>query len=634
MNLQGIKKRIAKILVYTITSIIFLLISSFLILQLPGVQRALARQYLHGFSQVIGFKTTFSSIRFSWFDRLVLDDVLIQDHGNNDMIGVKRLMVNYKFSSLFQGKNVNIDAVYIDSARVYFTKITGLDSVTRLNINEFIKQINEQYGSAGKGGKTVQINIGEAIVNNSRFAYDNTGRDSLAGFDYNHFAISISDAQLQNFVALGDTVQFDVNSLAAADQKTNLEIKQLSTFFRISQKAMEFRGVNLKAGQSTITDTVIFNYNSQDDLSDFVNKVKIHAHLDNTIINPGDLSLFAPAMKRFQLPLTVNGLVNGRVNNFKFKNMELRAGNTLLQGSVDMNGLPDFNETFIVLHLKNSRIDFNNISFILDERITERLTPLGVLSLNGQFLGYPTDFVAKGDFSNTFGRIVSDINLKVNEESFERSSYNGQISLINFNLGQYMNDTVMYQKVNLDGRISGSGFTRSTANFNLVSSIKSIGLKGYDYKNIVTDARFSSQFFNGQLKVNDPNLQVQAKGSIDLRNNLDLIKIQATLDTVNLHNLNLAGQKLFVHAAVDVNMRGFKLDSLSGNASVQGLKLNYNNEWLTLDDITVHATRDKSQREIRIESDVIDARAAGDFYFSNLYRDIQVLLEEFYLNIK
>src|SRR5688572_11628034 len=200
MNLQGIKKRIAKILVYSITSIIFLLISSFLILQLPGVQRALARQYLSGFSQIVGFKTTITSIRFSWFDRLVLDGVVIRDGEQNEMIGVKQLMVNYKFSSLFQGNHLNIDAVYIDSARVFFTKIAGLDSVTRLNINEFIKQVNAQYGARGKGGKKLQINIGEAIVSNSRFAYDNKGRDSLSGFDYQHFAVDISEAQLQNFM--------------------------------------------------------------------------------------------------------------------------------------------------------------------------------------------------------------------------------------------------------------------------------------------------------------------------------------------------------------------------------------------------------------------------------------------------
>lgn len=634
MNLQGIKKRFAKILVYTITSIIFLLVSSFLILQLPGVQRALAKQYLSGFSQVLGFKTTITSIRFSWFDRLVLDGVVIEDTEHNEMIGVKRLMINYKFSTLFQGSHLNVDAVYVDSARVFFTKVNGLDSVTRLNINEFINQINQQYGGSGKGGKAMQINIGEAIVRNSRFSYDNTGKDSLRRFDYNHFSLNIDEAQLQNFMALGDTVQFGVNSMSVEDQKTKFSIKQLNTFFRISQKSMEFTGLNLHAGNSILTDTVVFNYESQADLNDFVNNVKIHGHFKNTIIDPRDLALFAPGVERLQLPVKLQGTVKGRVNNFRYNDMVIETGNTLLNGSVSMDGLPDFNETFIVLHLKKSRIDFDDLSSILDQQVLQRLTPLGTLSLNGQFLGYPTDFVANGDFSNNLGRIISDINLKVNEKSFEQSSYKGQISMIDFDLGRYMNDTLLFQKVNMSGRISGSGFTKNTANFNLVSSIKSIGLKGYNYKDIYTDARFSSQFFNGTLKVNDPNMKLSAKGSIDLRNNLDQIKIQATLDSVHLDRVKLMKDKLFIHTAVDVDMKGFTLDSLSGEAKVSGLKLNYKNQWLELNNITLHATRNDKQRELRLQSGVVDAKAEGDFYFSSLFSDIQRLLNEFYLSIK
>ena len=495
MNLQGIKKRIVKILVYSVTSILFLLISSFLILQLPGVQRIMAKQFLNSFSQIVGFKATITSIRFSWFDRLVLDGVVIEDPEHNEMIGVKRLMVNYKISILFQDNNLNLDAIYVDSARVFFTKVGKSNTQKNLNINEFIKQINKQYSSSEKGGRAPKINIGEAIVTNSRFAYDNTGRDSLSGFDYNHFALDIREAQLQNFVAQGDTVQFDVNTLAAEDQKTKLGIKQLSTFFHISQKSLEFRGINLKIGQSTISDTVIFNYESQVDLDDFVNKVKVKAHLHNTVIHPNDLALFAPAAKRLNLPISLNGSVIGRGNNFSFTKMEIKTGNTLLQGSVDMEGLPDFNETFIVLQLKNSKIDFGDLSFLFNDNTSKRLTPLGNLFLNGEFLGYPTDFVAKGDFSNDLGRIASDINLKVNEDSLELSAYKGQISMVNFNLGRYLNDTLLYQKINLDGRISGSGFAQSTANFTLVSTIKSIGINGHNYKNITTDARFSSQFF-------------------------------------------------------------------------------------------------------------------------------------------
>ena len=635
MNLQGIKKRLVKILVYTVTSIIFLLVSSFLILQLPGVQRALAKQYLSGFSQVIGFKTTFTSIRFSWFDRLVLDNVVIEDTEHNEMIGVKRIMINYKFSNLLQDESLNIDAVYIDSARVFLTKIGGLDSTSRLNINEFIKQINEQYGSETKGpGKARKINIGEAIVTNSRFAYDNTGRDSLRGFDYNHFTLDIDEAQLQNFIALGDTVEFAVNTLTAYDQKTNFGINQLTTFFRISQKSMEFRGVNLKAGRSTITDTIIFNYDSQADLNDFVNKVSIHAHLNKTLVHPADLALFAPAARRFPLPITISGDFRGRVNNFKFNDMELQTGNSYLQGSVDMDGLPDFNETFIITHLKNSRIDFNDLGFLFNERISSRLTPLGRLSLNAQFLGYPTDFVANGDFSNNLGRLITDINLKINEEVFERSTYKGKLSMIDFNLGQYLNDTITYQKVNLNGQISGTGFTSSTANLSLISTIQSIGIKGYNYRNIVTDARLSSQFFSGDLKINDPNMKVSMKGSIDLRNNLNAIKIQALLDTVNLDQVNIAGRKLSLHAGIDINMKGLALDSLSGEARIRDLKLNYNNEWLSLNRLTLNAERNNRQRELILESDIVDAKAEGDFYFSSLFRDIQVLIKEFYLNIK
>lgn len=635
MNLQGIKNRVVKILVYTITTILFLLIYSFLILQLPVVQNALANQFLNNFSQVIGFKTTIKDIRFSWFDRLELEGIVIKDAEQNEMFAIKQLMVNYKIANLFQDNYINLDAVYINNAQVFFTKIDDFDSTQNLNINVFINQINRQYGGGGGGGKARQINIGEAIINSSNFSYDNTGRDSLAGFDYNHFSLAIEEAALQNFLALGDTVQFDVNSLQAVDEKTKFGINQLSTFFRISQKSLEFRGINLQAGQSTISDTLVFNYQSQADLSDFVTKVKINAHLNNnTVIHPTDLALFAPAAQLLKSPISINGNFTGRINNFRFNDMELRTGSTLLHGSVSMDGLPDFNETFILLNLKNSRIHFGDLAFLFNEDTSKRLLPLGNLSLNGQFLGYTTDFVAKGDFSNHLGRITSDINLKINESSIEKSTYRGQISMVDFDLGHYFNDTLTYQKVSMDGKISGSGFTQRTANFELVSKIKSIGIKGYNYKNISTDARFSSQFFSGDVRIDDPNVQIQARGSIDLRDNANRIKIQATLDTVNLDKINLSRKKLFLHAYVDIDMKGLHLDSLSGNALIAKLAMSYENEWLSVNNIALDATRDEKQRSLSLKTDIIDAHAEGNFYFSSLFRDIRIVLNEFYLNIK
>lgn len=634
MNLQGIKKRIVKVLAYTTASVLFLLISSLLILQLPAVQRALANRYLRGFSQIVGFKTTIQNINFSWFDRLELAGVRVEDTEHNKMFDIGHISLNYKFSNLVQGTNINLDAIYIDSARVFFTKIVEHDTVRNLNINVFINQINKQYSSGKKSGGSSKINIGEAVIEKSQFTYDNTGRDSLTGFDYNHFSLKIDEAQLRNFMALGDTVEFNVNTLVAQDQKTKFGIRNLSSFFRISQKALEFRDVHLQAGESVISDTLVFNYQSQADLSDFVNKVNIQAHFDKTVIHPADLALFAPAARRLTVPLTLSGNFKGSVSDFRLKDMEIQSGNTLLVGSIDMEGLPDLKETFIQLSLKNSRVSFSDLSFLFSESTLNRLTPLGTLSMNAEFLGYPTDFVAKGNFSNRLGLISSDINLKINEEAFDKSSYKGQISLTNFDLGTYLADTVNFQKLNLDGRISGSGFTRSTANFNLVGNIRSVGIKKYDYKNITTDARLASQFFSGALKINDPNVQVNAKGSIDLRDNKNLINVTARIDTLNFHKINISRDKLFLQGDVDIHMQGLTLDSLVGTADLKKLTLNYKDQWLRQDSISITTTRTRDQRSMRFQSEVIDAKAEGDFYFSALFRDIPMLVNEFALNIR
>lgn len=634
MNLQGIKKRIVKVLAYTTASVLFLLISSLLILQLPGVQRALANRYLRGFSQVVGFKTTIKNINFSWFDRLELDGVLVEDTEHNKMFEISHLSLNYDLSNLIQGANINLDAIYVDSARVYFTRIIDHDTVRNLNINVFIDHINKQYSSGKSGGGNSRINIGEAVIETSQFTLDNTGEDSLSGFDYNHFSVRVDEAQLKNFMALGDTVEFNVNTLVAQDQKTKFGIKNLSSFFRISQKALEFRGINLQAGKSTISDTIVFKYNSQADLSDFVNKVNVEAHFNKTIIHPSDLALFAPAARRLDLPLLISGTMRGSLSDFRFTDMEIKSGSTVLQGSIDMEGLPDLSETFIQLSLRNSRVNFNDISFLFSDLTLKRLTPLGTLSLNGEFLGYPTDFVAKGSFSNRLGMISSDINLKINEDAFEKSSYKGQISLTDFDLGTYLNDTTNFQKINLDGRISGSGFSRQTANFNLVGNVRSVGIKKYNYKNITTDARFASQFFSGALKINDPNVQVVAKGSVDLRDNKNLINVEAKIDTLNLHTINLTREKLFIQAQVELNMQGLTLDSLVGTANLKDLTLNYKDQWLKQDSISITTTRDNKQRSMHFQSEVIDAKAEGDFYYSELFRDIPDLVYEFVLNIR
>ena len=636
MNLQVIKNRIAKILAYSVTAILFFFISAFLILQMPPVQNYFISKFLKNFTTVTGFATTVGGFRMLWFDRLELERVAVIDPEGNKMISARTILINFKLSQLFEKKNVNIDGVYLDSAHVLLTKVLEPDSLRDLNINVFIANINAHYGGSGRGGGSPpKINIGEAFINQSQFSYINQDRDTVPkGFDYNHFSLSVDEGQLNSFVIIGDTTEFNVSTLIAEDLKTKFKVNQLSTFFRHCQTSMEFIGLQVHAGESVISDTVIFKFNGNRELNEFVDKVRIHANLRNTTIYPKDLEFFAPGVARIEQAIKLEGVFNGRVNKFKYTDMKIDVGNTHLMGSIDMDGLPNINETFMIIDLKNSDVDPNDLAFLFNENTLKRLLPMGRMELDGQFLGYPNDFVANGKFSGILGDIKSDINFKVNEKDFDRSMYSGHLSLSNFDLGRYLNDTVLFHKVSMDGQVIGSGLTKHTADFRLDGHVYSVGLNGYNYRNIVTNARLTAEQFSGMIDIDDPNLQIKAVGSIDLREGKNLVNIDASLDTANFHRLKLTKDSLFLHADFVANIKGLSLDSLEGTADFQNFQINYIKESLHLDSIHLYAERHDKERVVVLETPLADAEISGVYLLTDLYKNIRTLAHEISLNVK
>lgn len=633
MNLQ-VRNRIRKVLAYTFTGLAFLVISAFLALQIPAVQEYFIKQYLNKFSAAIGFTTTIESFQLLWFDRLELTGVKIFDPENNKMIAAESVRVNFELSQLVEERDVNIDGVHIDQAAVLVTKIRETDTSRNLNINVFIDRINERFGGSGSGKQPI-INIGEAFLENSAFAYINQDVDSVKkGFNYNQFLVRIDEAQLHNFLILGDTTQFNVKTLVAHDEVTKFPIRQLSTFFRLSQRSMEFLDLNLHAGESTITDSVLFTFNRQRDLDDFIEKVNIDASFRNTFIQPEDLALFVPEAAILNRPISLSGRIKGRINNFGFTDMQLAMGNTSIRGSVDMEGLPDIGETFIVLRLKNSVLDFNDLSFVVKDQIIRRLTPMGRVSLDGEFVGYTTDFVANGNFAGNLGRIRSDINFKVNEENFDRSQYSGKLTLQDFKLGVYLGDTVNFQEVDLSGNVKGSGLTTSTADFVLNGKVNAIGIRKYPYRNITTNARFSSQLFNGYVKINDPNLQMEARGTVNLRENQEAIKVKANLDTIRLKELGFTNEHLVFHSQLDIDTKGLHIDSLTGNANLSDFFVAYRDNALQLKDIHLLSTRSGEERNLSVKTNLVSAEINGNYLVSNFTKDIQTLVREIRLNIQ
>ena len=640
MKWQVIKIRVLqwlkRIVLYGLFGILVFFVVAYSILQIPAVQKSLVSRIVGGFSKISGFDVHFDRFYLLWYDRLEITGLTITDPKQNAMIQADKLFINFRISSLLDNQDINFDALSLQGGSVYLVTLLDSDSTKQLNIDIFIAEINKQFASGGsKGGRSPKINIGEVLVEQSQFSYNVTDKDSIRnGFDFNHFRLAVDEGNLNNFKVIGDTIEFNVESLQIKDEKTKLHVTELSTFFRISQLSMEFLGLNLNANQSHVSDTIILRFQSQKDLSDLNNKVNITAILKDTKLYPEDVGLFTSGLETWNGPILLNGRFKGKINHFTFRPMEIVMGSSRITGSLEMEGLPNVNETFINARLSPSVIYPQDFAFLFPQAVNNNIKPFTKVHLKGNFLGFINDFVANGDFDTRFGQIQSDINYKILEDNIGQSSYSGQLKLTNFELGQFLNDTSNFQKVTLDGRIKGKGFTEEAADFTLAGEIASLGLLGYPYSNIRTDARFANQFFQGNLTIDDPNLQFSMTGSIDLRHGKDLINVEAKLDTALLHKLRLTEEEIFLQSYIDIDSRGLQLDSIVGTALFKNSLLQIRDESVRFDSIRLISENNNGNRTLRLRSSLADVSLAGNFYYSTLFNDIQELIKEFVLNLK
>ena len=637
MNGQVIKnrwlRRFRKLALYGTYAAMMLLLGSFLILQIPGVQESLLERYTRKLTSLTGFPVSFNSFYFSWWDDLRLEGLQIKDPENNTLLAAKNVRLKFDLRSIYAKGDINLNGALLEGAVVHLQEI-GPDSARRLNLNVWIERINQAFSSGKTGSSSAKVNIGEISLVDSRFIYANGAPTLPRGrFDPAQMRVEIEEGLLSNFRVIGDTTQFVVQNLRAKEVHSGLPIRQLQTFFRYSQTALEFYNLQLQTEKSTISDTLVFRYASSRDLSEFNQRVEMDFRLKNTVLDPEELEIFtgSPGLAR---ELSISGHIRGRLKRLSGRNLAIRTGQSVLIGRVDLDGLPVLRETFMNLSIQQGQVNIKDLAYFLPPGSVTFLENLRQFQVAGNFVGYYNDFVAAAEINSPAGTIHSDLNLKIDPENLDQTTYRGKLKLIDFDLGTFAKDTATFQRVTMNGTLEGQGITLATANFNLNGSIPSISLFHYTYTNINTNARFSKEYFNGNLSIHDPNLWLNATGSIDLRQRRDVLRIKGRVDTARLDKLNLVKDELFIQTNFDINTEGLSLDKLTGSATVSQSKVIYNTRKLALPELIISSVKSGDERVLTLSSGLVTGTIAGNFLFERLFTDLKNFKNEIILNFE
>jgi len=557
----------------------------------------------------------------------VVDGTVILDNDSVQMIAIDELVLSFNLKSLVREKDVELNEAWIKGAQINLRNAGSMG----LNIDEWVYNLNQINSSRSPTeGDPGFFGIDKITLLDSKFSLSDDSRDSIKlGFDFNHFRLQDVNAEVSNLKVFKDTFQIDVNYLSLVDQKTNLKIDELKTFFSFSRKGMAFYDLDLHMGKTHIKDSVVFRYEKTGHMAYFIDSVDVSANFNETVLHSDEISLFAPELSGLNEHIELSGYFKGRVKAFYSENFVLNYGvDTKLHGSLEIEGLPDINESLILIGLDNSTIKATDFEKYLAKNSFKIINKLGLINLEGRFEGFFKDFVTDGHFKTEIGNIDTDTKVEIRDNGIP--TYNGNLSLDNFDIGHFIEDS-LYQKINLKGSIQGSGFTLEQADFFLDAKISSIGINGYDYKNIETNGRLAKSFFSGKLNVDDNNFILKADGSVDLRNRSSILDIEGTILRANLDELNIASQDMMIASDFKLDFVGIKLDSINGAIALRNSYVKYRSQDLKMDSLFFNANRQNGQRTVNLVSDFFDIDLLGDFEFSSLLSELESLNEQYKL---
>jgi hypothetical protein len=533
-------------------------------------------------------------------------------------------------------KKTNLDLrVYVPSCVIDLDKVQlqnkfiGINSAVisgaDVNIQLLKRSIKKQEDSLTEVHflkNVLKIEWKKFALLNAHFSLNDLNSDSIkpAGIDFKHLDISNINVTTTEGAIVDDTIFANLQSLTARD-RSGLEVEELSAQARVSVRDITLQQFHLKTPHSEIGNFLSFRYSHFREFKKFLDGVKMDVRLTDSKFSLKDLSYFIKGMERVaHNTFKVSGRFKGSVSELDGRNIEIKtAANTYFAGDFSTHGLPNIFETSLNVRVRRMSTTAMDVKSIYPAvKLPPNLNTLGMVRYTGTFDGFVTDFVSNGKLETQIGSAITDVNFAYNKAT-NKSAYQGNLSLHNFDLGKYFYDEKNFGTVSLQTKIKGGGLTLESLRAELEGKVSSITLLNHQYTDIAINGFVLKKSFNGDLHLNDDNLKMDFDGRVDLSKEIPEFKFNADVKYINFKALNILKNDFRISGKVKSDFAGLKIDDILGRVDVSNVILTRD----TIESFVNYASIDVkslpgAKKLFEIKSDFLEGEVDGNFNYKDL----------------
>ncbi|MDP3644476.1 MAG: translocation/assembly module TamB domain-containing protein [Bacteroidota bacterium] len=589
------------------------------------MQTSLTQKVAGYLSQKFHTTITVKGVSISFFNKLVLEEVLVMDQKNDSLLFVKELVASIDSFSM-KKHYVAIDKLVLNQIFLH----VGTDSSGTPNY-KFLTDKFSLKDTLKSSGRNFGLILNKFEFNDSEITYDYRDSAGLNQVVLSNISLGISAVSFKDKKLALQITRFELNN------QKDFRLEDFSADLIATTDSVCLNQLHIRTSNSEITGARVQIDKSMMGQGLDLKKLKVNIDLKKSLVSLKDIAQLVPSLKGMEENLLVSGQVSGKLADLKGKNIELSMGqNTTLSFDFYLNGLPEITNTYMHIDLKKSFTDLNDIQRVkfpdhfplqmLD--IPASLFQAGIIEYKGNFTGFLSDFVSYGTFRSKWGVLTTDLSFVPSEG--EKLKINGRVKTVNFQLGQLLQSDLL-DRITFNGDINGV-LNPQTRDFkaSVSGQIDSIMVNHYQYENIELSGDILNKRFDGSLIVDDPNLRFRFDGEFDLNVPVPVFNFNMQVEKADLKALKLVDnfKESEISFALNANFTGSNIDNLDG--MIHFAKGSYQNEngLLSLENFDLK-TFNENEPVLQIRSDFLDADIRGQYKLHNMHHSVKKIIASY-----
>ncbi|QRR02134.1 translocation/assembly module TamB domain-containing protein [Dyadobacter sandarakinus] len=471
------------------------------------------------------------------------------------------------------------------------------------------------------------VKVGDIRLVNNDIRYDDFNSPALPkGMDFAHLNIKDLNIALQNFLFSPENIAGALTS-GSFSEKSGFKLEEFHTNFAYGEKETYLRNLLVRTPGTTLRDELSLRYNSLDDLTKNIAKVKLKLRLTDSRVAFADVLLLAPDLAKtppFDTEpngvLKGSGTITGSVDDMLIQNARFSMlSGTILAASGRVQGLPDPNKL-------NMDLTINEISSTkrdLMKMLPDSAVPASIelpenLKITGKVKGSMENVTLTTTINTSFGTGTFSGTLKNITDSL-RAQYNGTLAFNDFDLGKLTKQSPAEMgKLTLRTDLQGVGYAPSSMKARLDGTIASADIKGYVYNNLRLKGDVDHGNANISADIADQNIDLNLTAQADLSKEFPSVKANVSIDNLDLNALKLYQDSLQIKGNIAVDMPSTNPANPLGTVTVNGLRITHHRRPMDIPDMTVALTDSNNLKQATINAPFLKARMEGNYVYTEL----------------